>query len=302
MSRLLTVALSMFSLLWASVPARAEGMLKLYFFPSPKGIDWTSPSKLAWSTIKNELSSSPYRSKHSIGHVNIEIRCPVEGQSESRILLTGMTSDGESLERDALLKEKIGLGVIFRNYPGKLETPEYILSQLPERFVGGGISSLDIRVSDSTCHRLLQFHDEYRDLGYGAHYGLPNRPRYGEGAGCTAYGTAYLEVAGLLTPEMKEKWAKTIRVPIDMIGGGEADTPKRKVSVIRLLFSFWRKWATPEQPHRELFFWDPDSMHSWIHEVFHSSRTDFGRISMDRSLGLTWDARAVPTPTDPLWR
>jgi hypothetical protein len=87
-----------------------------------------------------------------------------------------------------------------------------------------------------------------------------------------------------------------------MIGGGEADTPVRKVSVLRLLFSFWRKWAKEGEDHRRLHFWDPDAMHAWIGEVFFSNRTDFGRVSMDRTFGLTWDARGVPTPADPIWQ
>jgi hypothetical protein len=264
-------------------------------------MDWRSPSHLAWSAIANELSPSRYLSKHSIGHVNIELRCDATQGHDSRIVYSGMTSDGESLERDALLKENIGLGVLFRDFPGRLESADEILSQLPERTKGGDLSLLRIRVSDATCRRLLVFHDEFRDRGLGEHYGLPNRPRAGEGAGCTAYATAFLDVGGLLTDEMRRQWSRTLRVPVDLIGGGEAETPAQSVSITRLLFSFWRRWAAPGEPHRELFFWDPDAMHRWIHSAFESDRTDLGRISLDRAIGMTWDARHLPTPTDPIW-
>jgi len=276
--------------------ALAEGKLTLWVYPSPVGIDWSSPSSLGWSAVKNELAPSRYSFKHSIGHVNVQLDCG------ARSVVTGMTSSGSSVEAKALLSEKIGLGVLFRDFAGELESREKVEAQIPERLKGGAFSHLTFAISDATCERLLEFHDGFEARGYSGHYGLPLRPRWGEGAGCSAYATAYLDLAGLLTPEMKERWSKNILVPIDMIGGGEAGSPMRKVSLMRLLFSFWRKWATPEQEHRAVQFWDPDAIHAWIREVFDSSRDDFGRISIERTKGLTLDATQVPTPADPIWR
>jgi hypothetical protein len=277
-------------------PARADGKLTVWIYPSPVGIDWSSPSKVAWSAVRNELARSPYPFKHSIGHANIELECG------GRKVLSGMTSSGDSPEAKALLLERIGMGVLFRDFAGELEKPEEIAMELPIRQAGGALTHLTVLLSDSTCSRLMQFHDEYEALGYGGHYGLVNRPRRGEGAGCTAYATAYLDVGGLILPEMRSRWTKTIRVPVDMIGGGEAGTPKKRVSFFRLLLAPWRNWATPEQDHREVFFWDPDAMNAWVGEVFDSDRTDFERVSLGKSRGLVWDARSVPTPADPIWQ
>jgi hypothetical protein len=259
-------------------------------------MDWSTPTALAWSAVKGELARSPYSVKHSIGHVNVEVDCG------ERKILTGMTNSEIGADTRALLKEKIGLGVLFRDFAGKLESSDEVQAQLPERLRGGAMSHLHVMISDATCGRLMRFYDEFKDQGGDRHYGLPNRPRVvGEGAGCTAFGTAFLELGGLLLPEMHERWSKTIRVPVDLIGGGEAGVPKRRVSVLRLLFSFWRKWATEDQQHRSLHFWDPDAMHLWVKEVFQSNRNDFGRISMDNTVGLTWDARSVATPQEPIW-
>lgn len=300
-SRFIFLALGAMLTLGSSL-ARAEGKLNLYIFPSPLGINWSSPSALAWSALKNELVSSPHASKHSIGHVDIELTCRVDGQTEPRRIVTGMTDKGINLQRDSILKDKIGLGVLFKDYPGTLETREEIEEQLPLRFKQGDIATLQFVISDSTCTRLMQFHDEFRDNGSAEHYGLPNRPRFHEGAGCSAYSNAYLELAGLLTEEMRSEWSKTIRIPIDMIGGGEAATPPRKVSMLRILFTPWRKWARDDQPQRQVFMWDPDAMYRWVRAVFDSKREDFDRISIDGSVGLRLDARAVPTPSDPIWQ
>lgn len=279
----------------ASHRASADGRLTVWVYPSPAGIDWSTPNRLAWSALRNEFARSPYPVKHSIGHANIELDC-----GERRVL-SGMTSSGDSPEARALLLENIGMGVLFRDFAGELEKPEEIALELPVRQSGGDLSHLTVLLSDSTCARLMQFHDEYRQRGYGAHYGLVNRPRHGEGAGCTAYATAYLDVGGLILPEMRSSWSRTIRVPLDMIGGGEAGAPKKRVSFFRLLFAGWRKWAGPNEEHREVFFWDPDAMHEWVGQVFDSNRKDFERISHGKSRGLVWDARSIPTPTQPIW-
>lgn len=281
--------------------SRADGELKLYIFPSPVGINWSSPSSLAWSALRNELASTPHARAHSIGHVNIELSCAIAGTDSRRTIVTGMTDDGINLQRDALLKDRIGMGVLFKNYPGRLESRPEVEDQLPARFRRGDISTLHFLISDATCSRLMQFHDEFRDNGSAGIYGLPNRPRYREGAGCTAYSNAYLELAGLLTGEMVREWSKTIRVPMDMIGGGEAGAPFRRVSMLRVLLTPWRKWARANDDHREVFLWDPDAMHHWVLSVFDSRREDFDRFSIDGSVGLRLDARALPTPTDSIW-
>ena len=281
--------------------ASADGSLKLYVFPSPIGINWATPSSLAWSALKNEFATSPHDRKHSIGHADIELRCRVPGSDEPRTIVTGMTDHGINLQRDSILKDKIGMGVLFKDYPGALETREEIEAQLPKRFQQGDIVTLEFLISDSTCSRLMQFHDEFRDNGSAEHYGLINRPRYREGAGCTAYSNAYLDLAGLLSEEMRREWSKTIRIPVDMIGGGEAGVAFKKVSMLRILLTPWRRWAREDQDHRQVFMWDPDAMYQWTRTVFDSHREDFERISIDGSVGLRLDARSITTPADPIW-
>lgn len=267
-----------------------------YVFPSPRGIDWSSPSCLTWSSLRSLLRFK-FEREHNIGHVNVEVRCS-RGISVDRSVLTGMTSARRSDTSRAVLWDGMGLGALFYDFNGRLESREEVEQQWPERRKHGELAMIRYQISDSTCQRLLQFERQYRESGAERHYGLPRRPRYGEGGGCSAYGVSFLELAGLLTEEMREAWSRTIRVPEDLIG---RPMGARRVSMTRILASFRRGWASPEEPHRELFFWDPDAMYRWILEVFDSARADFGRQRVGRIPVLQIDARRLPTPDEPIW-
>jgi hypothetical protein len=279
-----------------SVHAGGQGELVYYVFPSPKGVDWRSPRRLTWSSLVN-LFRFKFEREHSIGHVNIEVRCTFDdGRQES--FLSGMTSARGAGTVKAVLWDQMGLGTLFYNFAGRLESREEVERQWPERKKHGELAVIRYKISQQTCERLLQFEREYRESGDSANYGLPRRPRYREGGGCSAYGVSYLSLAGLLTDEMREKWSKTVRVPEDLIGDASVN---RFVSVGTLLASFWRKWADEDEPHRSVFFWDPDAMYQWIREVHASSRADFGRDQVGAVPVLTMDATAVPTPNEPIW-
>jgi hypothetical protein len=279
-----------------SAHAGGQGELIYYVFPSPKGIDWSSPRRLTWSSIINILRFK-FEREHNIGHVNIEVRCSFgDGREES--FLTGMTSGKKGETTKAVLWDQMGLGSLFYNFVGRLESREEVQRQWPERKKHGELAVIRYAISESTCERLLRFEREYRESGAQVNYGLPRRPRHGEGGGCSAYGVSYLELAGVLTDEMREHWSRTVLVPEDLIGEPEKN---KHVSIGTLLLSFWRKWARPDHPHRPIFFWDPDAMYRWIVAVHASNRSDFGRQQVGAVPVLTQDATSVPTPDEPIW-
>src|SRR5262249_44430205 len=125
---------------------------------------------------------------------------------------TGMTSSTSSEERKLLLSQGYGLGILFHDFQGMLEQSDEIEANLPTYLKKGGLDFLEYEINRDACLRLVEYKTEYEERGYGAHYGLPNRPRYGEGAGCTAYAVSFLELAGLETPEMRASWSRTIEV------------------------------------------------------------------------------------------
>lgn len=282
-------------------PRAAGNSLTLYVFPSPYGLKWKNPRALAWSALRNSLAFR-HHVNHSIGHVDVELDCESPTDANQRIhTFSGMTTDNSDADRTteaALLRQGYGLGILTESFPGRIESASDVLPQLPKRFRFGDISLLSFEISPTTCQRLLQYQDEYRQRGFGANYGLPNRPRYGEGAGCSAYATSFLEVAGLLTEEFHQAWKRSLRIPAEQIGG---PTTGRHVALSEILFDPFSAWARAEEVHQDVPAWDPDLMHRWIVETFNRKDPRFNRFKQIKAKGLWADARLVPTPTVPLF-
>src|SRR5690606_1928023 len=109
------------------------------------------------------------------------------------------------------------------------------------------------------CLRLARFLEDYKTKGGDRVYGMRPRPLYGEGGGCSAFGTAFVEVAGFMDPEFEKSWTRTFRIPRRLIGG-----PSTGKYVSPLHMAFANAWASESEPHEPGFFWDPDLMHSWL--------------------------------------
>ncbi len=272
----------------ATVPP-AQNTLTLYLYPSYYGLSWSSPAALTRSTVLNTIPDIFTKNGISIGHLSVEVNCQAEGGEPARRMASAMT------------KEKIGLGLLFHDFKGALEAPERIDKRLGKRARHGHVAFLTYKINPGTCHRLLRYYDEYRAKGYDQHYGLPNRPRYGEGAGCSAYGASYLELGGLLTEEQRGAWMKTLDVPLKYVGGPETG---RKERLVKLLFPLRRtRWAQGEETSKTVAFYDPDSMYGWIMGKVraHDAASDYQLKTLGRSYGIVFDATGVPTPDGPLW-
>lgn len=274
-----------------------EAELRYHVIPSPMGIDWTSPRSLFFTTVKNQIHRR-FKRNHPIGHVNIELRYRDPATGERKVFVTGMTSMGQVEQFELILLKGYGMGVLFHDFKGRLESTEEFLEQVPDRREKGQLASLHIGISSKACARLLQFEREYRAKGCGEHYGLPNRPRAAEGSGCSAFGVAFLELAGLMTAEMKQSWSRLLRIPDSHVGG--LDTG-RKVSVFKLATTIPERWSTAEEPSRELFFYDPDLMYAWMLERFNGSDPAYKRERDGKISILKWDASHVPVPDEGLW-
>ncbi len=294
--------------------------LTLYFYPSPYGIDWSSPRSLTLSTVLNQLN----REGRSIGHVHIELKAPAVNESSPLHLVTGMTQRSRAEERALLFLKNVGLGVLFHDFQGAIEQTEKAAAEIERRCRKGTISFLKFLISADTHSRALQYVHEFTESGDCAHYGLPNRPLHGEGGGCTAFSASFLEITGLMEEEFLRNWTQRIRVPHTLLGGPYIDpdffgeqsprTPKEKnwmsatgVSLARLLLPFGNsRWASENEPHREVFFWDPDRMHDWVQRIWREeSATPTGRFQLetrDKARGIVADRRGLPAPIGPLWK
>jgi hypothetical protein len=304
-----TILLIFLVFLSVSTVQAKENSLALHIIPPNPQLNWKTPRRLLLSLIK----ASAIDRGHYIGHVTVEVKCePPAGFEKPIHFMAGMTSKNDDDESTALFKEKVGLGLMFYPFIGHHETTEEIAADIPiyvnqnDRF-----ASLRYMISHETCLRLHKYWEEYSERierdGI-VYYGLDDRPRYGEGAGCTAYAVSYVELAGLLNPELKKTWSRTLRVPERYIG-----TPDRPVSVWNVLKAGY--WAREDQPHRSIFFYDTQPMYWWLRKLWRNIDNLPHGYSVDTEMqnrfkrhprrlpiiAIKVDAIDVPTPRGPIW-
>lgn len=276
--------------------------LTLYAIPSAYGIAWDSPRSLAMSAAKNAADVKHYKYKHPIGHVFIGLRDPSFSADEAPDgeRLAGMVAANRDEQSKLVLKEGFGLGILAADVLGKFDDPALLREEMAARYQTGGIGYMRFLLSPETGARLARYLREYQARGLDQHYGGANRPRYGEGGGCSPFGVSFLEVAGLLEHEYEREWKVRIRVPGRLFGGPHTGF---KVPVRRILA--YGRWAEEDEPHVPIVMWDPTEMQRWIHRRWSDERVDpSGRHLPEmrgRARGLVVDARDRPAPREPIW-
>lgn len=279
-----------------ALPRPHDSHLKLYFYHSPVGIDWSAPRDLTRSVVKNKNSGQ----RRAIGHVTVQIDCGHSGES----IWTGMSDDSVNY-RSLVLKEGYGLGILFEKVPGRLENGENLQQEINDLAGQGRIHAIDMLISHPTCDRLQTYLREFRQRGLSQWYGLPNRPRHGEGAGCSAFGVSFLEIAGLMRDEWKAAWARELQVPEEWIGGpdNEREVPFKRLYFLRKSLNHWGQHTGDT---RNVTFWDPDLMHDWVKEMLENTDENqapqgFATIPGLQIPTLLIDARDIPIPDEPIW-
>jgi hypothetical protein len=290
----------------AMIPAQAfAGTLTVYAIPSPRGIDWSTPKTLTWSAARNNMSPGT----HKIGHANIHLRCATaDGDDRDYEILTGMTTGEDDPTMRLLKQEGYGLGILFATVPGRLESTAEVSTDLHHRFETGNVNFLQFAINPTTCARLADYATEYQARGYDQAYGLPNRPRHGEGAGCTAFAASFLELAGLHSNHLRSRWNKTRLAPAFLTGGPLTGHFVPLMALLRPLRPL--RWARPDEPHYAVNFYDPDALVRHIESSWNAGRNPLGDDTaagnpdftmMGIAKGFVFDATAVRTPNDPVW-
>lgn len=277
------------SLLWCWGTAWASDQLTLYFIPSPKGMDWSSPRALALSALANRLSFEP----RFMGHVFVEFECG--GKRE----LSGMTGKHFDYLRQLLIENR-GLGILYHSFEGTLEDQAKISEELKDHLKKGKVNFARFIINQGQCARLTEYLKTYREKNVGRYYGLANRPLYGEGAGCSAFGASFVEVLDLISMDMKNAWTQTINIPLEFAGPPLRD---EGVNILKLIFNA-DHWASEKEPHKKLTFWDPDRMYRWVQERIEKSKAEsgFSVLEVEGSKGIVLDKSHFPAPGGPIWQ
>ncbi len=235
--------------------------------------------------------------KHAIGHVFIGLR----HEKRDEFLLTGSAPTKDAGMENMVLKEGYGLGILFADIKGALEPTVKLLAEIPDRAKSGRIAFIKFKLNDANYDRLKTYLNEYRKRGYGNIYNGLNLPREGKGAGCSAFGVAFLEVAGLMHPVWEKKWPIQVRIPQDLIGG---PLTGKKVSVLKALKI--GRWARENEPHRVLKLCEPYKIYEWIHREWDKENKEkSGKVKLlkeQNALGLEYDCTHVAPPSAPIFQ
>ena len=167
--------------------------LTIYAMPAPKGVNWKSPRRLILSYIGNILVRSPYKSseKHPIGHVVVELK------DSNRYAMVGTTATSNRFMMHKVMHRGWAAGILFATVDGTLEEDRINLPQIAMRKENGDMAFVKYKVSKENFDRLWEYLQEYKKRGYGKLYNGKNKPRKGEGAGCSSFAYSFLEVGGL---------------------------------------------------------------------------------------------------------
>lgn len=271
-------------------PASADpfaSTLTLYAIPAPSstlnpsGLTWDSPGNLTRQVLFNEAGASLFDVTHTIGHAGVRVDCAATETRPAERFVGGMTNANDGDLRALILDEQVGLGVMFDDVPGKVESEASLQATLDDREKNGRMAFVRFGIASDVCHALLDYERAYEQLGIGQRYGLAARPLHKEGAGCSAFAMSFLELANLIEPRFRESWSFQVRVPMwtqpvvgspePLVGGRR--NPGVKVPVSRIA-TLTRGWASPDEDGIDLFGWDPTRMFTWIDAVAARAQTD----------------------------
>lgn len=223
--------------------------------------------------------------------------------SPEKTILTGMTQADVREGQREVLSSAYGFGILFHNFRGKLETEADLAPELEARsWKKGKLSYLRIQLNENTHSRLEHYAREFGELGYDAFYGMNNRPRFGEGSGCSAFAVSFLEIAGLFTKNLESFWLRNFLVP-DALIGGPGIGKGRRVFFPGLIRA--GKWANVAETHEVGSLFDPDLMHQWVEKMRLESRGNpdslYRTEEWNAAQGVSFDATTIPTPDEPLF-
>lgn len=262
--------------------------LTLFAIPAPRliGLSWRRPGGLARRTLINEGLGL----HRALGHAAVRVQCAATATEPAGHFQGSVVDTGDDF-RKMVLEEKAGLGVLLRTVPGALEKEEELQPTLDERYGNGRVSFIRFALSADTCHALLDYAQAFARENVAAQYGFV-RPLYREGAGCSAFSMAFLELARLDERRFRDDWMFDVRVPMSLVGG--RDNPSNRVTVLSL-FTTFRPWASEDEPHRRLVGWDPTKMFTSIRSMARAAVRD-GSLPVERrgrALGIVLDRRSV---------
>jgi hypothetical protein len=207
---------------------------KLHVITPPSPLNWTSPRSL----LRNTLWHHILQDQAPIGHFFIEVKSERAFHHGVSHFITGMSRLNANRSTLKVLKEQVGLGTFFYDFPGKLDDGKKAIQEIEWAKRKNRWKSVRVELTDDRAELLFDELHRWIENGSFRHYGGGHQILNGEGSGCAEMGAHFLNLALGLRATPPE-WIRSVHAPHSLIGGMGTD---KKVGLIQL-FREGTSWA-----------------------------------------------------------
>lgn len=275
----------------------------LFVMPTMYPLDWSSPSSLYRSMLRCYTKTLLLPDNYLLGHLAVRLNTPL--LDEPRLL--AMTSADSFEKIDMIFNKKIGFGILGSPWKGRLEGDTELNRQLNIYARREKLAFITYRVVKETMERILLFVEKFSSNMNGLYsqssfYGGTFWPLYyNEGSGCSNFGIAMLELAGLIDKDVLS-WELRKKIPMELIGGDVNNGRRVSFRSIRRANS-WAQGGVANVDWIEYQVYEPSIMFEWILANRKLNRTDYVPVTVLGVPGLYFDGRGVTIdPESPIFR
>jgi len=279
----------------------------VFAFPSSAWLDWSSPSRLARTTLQSQIAKRLYHYPSSIGHAQIAWSCRLPDGT----LLQGATGQtGEEHGQGiSALTQGWGLSLLEMVYnDGHLESPAEVERRLQVGAKADQFSWLGFQVKPSQCQRLAEFVKDYDQAGAAVNYGFPVDPLKLQGGGCTSFANAAVEKSGIPFP-LNRYWLRKYEMPLKYMGRQPALPAHTKLvpqaripeanKAVSLVDFLWGDvtWAQAGEPSVPFSYYDPELFYENFLHLENAHRQHIGLNTKAPVRTETYDEFQLPLKT-----
>lgn len=284
--------------------ANSEHELTIYVMPTMYPLDWSAPSKLYNSMKSTYLKTVALPDNYLLGHVAVGLKTPLLQET----LLIAQSSSSLEEKLDLIMKQKVGFGILGAPMKGRIESTEELTHKLEVYARRNKLAFIRFKINQIAAERILKFIERYSDKINETHsasdfYGGAFWPLYqNEGAGCSAFGMALLDLVEILPPENKE-WYINVKIPMKVVGGEYNNGKKVKVRTIKRTNKWFEDEGEINVDYVEHLLYEPSIMFDWIHNRRQKPDSVYHAINDGEVPGLIVDVTHIlPDTTNPIFK
>lgn len=270
--------------------------LIVYVMPTMHPLDWTSPSGLFKSMENCYIKTATLADNYLLGHLAVRLKTEFNGENR----LFAMTAANKLERINLVLKEKIGFGILGYPLKGKFEDEKELGRKLDVYAKRSKLAYIRYSLTEKAARKMTEFikgmtvkkRDNFAACDF---YGGIFWPRYNnEGSGCSAFGMALLDAAGLLREESAD-WLIKVNIPKTIIGGELNQGKKIRNSFIKKQ-TIWHDGSGIANVDFVPFqIYEPSIMFDWILQKRKDNYKDYIPEETDGVPGLYCDLKSKIT-------